>query len=114
MCSIILADYQLPLLIVAALGSGLMAGTLFAFSVFVMRALERLPAEQGIAAMQSINAVVLNGVFLGVFLGPSVVCALLAVMAVLGWQSPAAGWRLAGALLYIVGCCAVAWHSTYP
>jgi hypothetical protein len=38
-----------------ALGCGLLAGVFFAFSAFVMPALRRLPASQGIAAMQSIN-----------------------------------------------------------
>ena len=48
-----------------------MAGTLFAFSVFVMRALGRLPAAHGIAAMQSINIAVVNPWFMTVFMGPS-------------------------------------------
>jgi hypothetical protein len=43
-----------------ALGSGLMAGAFFAFSTFVMRALARLPAAEGIAAMQSINVAAIN------------------------------------------------------
>ncbi|WP_010496926.1 hypothetical protein [Paenibacillus elgii] len=47
----------------SALGSGLIAGLFFAFSTFVMSALARLPAEQGIAAMQSINVTVLNPLF---------------------------------------------------
>jgi uncharacterized membrane protein len=42
----------------AALGCGLVAGVFFAFSTFVMKALARLPAEQGIAAMQAINVAV--------------------------------------------------------
>lgn len=39
----------------AAIGSALIGGVLFAFSSFVMPALRRIPAPQGIAAMQSIN-----------------------------------------------------------
>ena len=39
----------------AALGCAMMAGVFFAFSSFVMPALRRLPATQGIAAMQAIN-----------------------------------------------------------
>src|SRR6185436_10873289 len=35
-----------------AVGSGLVGGVLFGFSTFVMRALDRLPAAQGLAAMQ--------------------------------------------------------------
>jgi len=43
----------LPLL--AALGSGVVAGVFFAFSSFVIPALARLPPAQGVLAMQSIN-----------------------------------------------------------
>ena len=41
---------------ISALSCGLMAGVFFAFSPFVMNGLARLPAQQGIAAMQFINA----------------------------------------------------------
>jgi uncharacterized membrane protein len=44
-----------PVLTVAAIGCGLMAGLFFVFSVCVMRALGRLPAETAIATMQAIN-----------------------------------------------------------
>jgi uncharacterized membrane protein len=44
----------------SALGCGLIGGVFFAFPSFVMNALARLPAAQGIAAMQSINVVVIN------------------------------------------------------
>jgi hypothetical protein len=52
------------LTVLAALGSGLVAGIFFAFSAFLMTALSRLPPLQGIAAMQSINVAVYdqNGV----------------------------------------------------
>ncbi|MGB7160617.1 MAG: hypothetical protein WBD40_21305 [Tepidisphaeraceae bacterium] len=46
--------------LLAALGWGRIAGAFFAFSTFVMRALARLPAHEGIAAMQAINLVVIN------------------------------------------------------
>ena len=45
---------------VAAHGCGLIAGTFFAFSVFVMRALASIAAPAGIAAMQAINIVVIE------------------------------------------------------
>ena len=91
------------LILVAALGSGLIAGVFFAFSTFVMTALGRLPPAQGIAAMQSINVAVINPVFLGTLFGTGVVCVVLAVVALLGWQAPGAAWLLAGSLLYVVG-----------
>ena len=49
-----------------------MAGLFFAFSTFIMRALGGLPANGGLAAMQSINVVVINWRFLAVFLGTAV------------------------------------------
>jgi len=89
---------------VAALGAGLIAGTFFAFSAFVMAALGRLPAAQGIAAMQSINVVVLNPAFLGVFVGTAVLGVVLLIAAFFGWPSGRAMYLAAGAVFYVAGC----------
>ena len=43
------------MLIVACIGSGMIAGLFCAFSSFLMKALASLPAANGIAAMQAIN-----------------------------------------------------------
>lgn len=91
------------LTLLSALGCGLMAGAFFAFSTFVMQALGRLPPPQGIAAMQTINIVVINPGFLGVFVGTAVLCVLLAVAALLTWTGPAAIYLLAGSALYFAG-----------
>ena len=90
------------LTLLTALGSGLIAGVFFAFSNFVMQALGRLPAAHGAAAMQSINVTVLNPVFLGVFAGTALLCAILAGFALLVW-STASPYLLGGALLYLAG-----------
>ena len=87
----------------SALGSGLMAGFLFAFSVCIMKALSRLPPAQGIRAMQMINVVVLNPVFLSVFVGTAAACVLLGVSSLLTWHQPDALYRLIGSVLYLVG-----------
>ena len=86
-----------------ALASGLMAGFFFAFSTTVMGALGRQPVSSGIATMQSINVVVLNPWFLGIFLGTAVACVVLALAALLKWHEPGAALLLADALLYVVG-----------
>ena len=89
--------------LVAALGCGLMAGVFFAFSTFVMKALARIPQGEGIAAMQSINAAVINFWFMLVFLGTAALCAFLAVVSFLRWEDLVSIYRLAGGLLYLVG-----------
>lgn len=86
----------------AALGSGLIAGVFFAFSAFVMRALGRLPAAQGAAAMQEINVVVLNPAFLFVFLGTAIACAVVAI-AVLAGLPPGKPSMAVAAVLYAAG-----------
>ena len=97
------ANYLFLLPLVSALGSGLMAGVFFAFSTFVMNALARLPAAQGIAAMQSINVVVLNFWFGSAFFGTALACLVMAINAGLRWHRPGAGWMLVGSLLYLFG-----------
>jgi uncharacterized membrane protein len=87
----------------AILGTGLMAGVFFAFSNSVMGALGRLQPAEGIAAMQAINRVILNPLFLAVFLATPAACALVAASALWRWNDPGAAWLLAGALLYIAG-----------
>jgi uncharacterized membrane protein len=56
--------FLFALTLFAALGCGVVAGVFFAFSAFVMRALARLPAQQGIAAMQAINVAAVTPVFI--------------------------------------------------
>lgn len=90
-------------LVFAIMGSGLMAGLFFAFSTAVMAALARLPAAQGADAMNAINVVIVNPVFLTVFMGTAVLALLLGVRAALGWSQPGSVWLLSGSLLYLVG-----------
>jgi uncharacterized membrane protein len=87
----------------SAIGCGLIGGAFFAFSSFVMKALGRLPPAQGIAAMNSINVVVINPWFLVPFLGTAAACVFLAVSSLRAWHSPGAAYLLAGSLLYLLG-----------
>jgi len=98
----------------AALGCGLVAGVFFAFSSFVMPALSRLAAPQGIAAMQSINVAVLNRWFLGALLGTAVTCALLAAGSLVSWQQRGAWLRVAACALYLVGTMVVTIACSVP
>src|SRR5262245_30122907 len=98
----------------AALGCGLIAGVFFAFSSFVMGALARLPRAHGLAAMQSINVVVINLAFLGTFLGTAVACVLLAIAALIMWGRPGTIAVLAGSALYLVGTILVTMRLNVP
>ncbi len=89
--------------ILVCIGAGTIGGVFFAFSSFVMKALAALPAPQAVSAMQSINVVVLNRVFLGVFMGTALLSLVALVVAVASWGTrPAWLLFLAGAL-YLIG-----------
>ncbi len=89
--------------ITALLGSALVGGIFFAFSSFVMKALARVPSAEGIAAMQSINVVVINPSFLGAFMGTAVLSLVIAGLAFTGWGRPSAFFFLGGAIFYFAG-----------
>lgn len=86
---------------VAALGSALNAGLFFIFSVCIMQALGRLAPPEGLRAMQSINRVIINPVFLGVFLGTALLSLAVIVAAIVQWGTPASGWAIAGGIIYL-------------
>jgi uncharacterized membrane protein len=104
----------LALTFLAALGSGLIAGFFLAFSACVMAALGRIPPASGISAMQSINVVVLNPVFLGTFFGTAALSLVLAAAALMNWTEPGAFYLLAGSLLYLAGSILVTMICNVP
>jgi uncharacterized membrane protein len=87
--------------LVATLGCGLMAGIFFTFSNTMMAALKRLEPAQGILAMQSINRTIQNPLFLTVFMGNALLCAL--VLFTSFGRGSGLIFFLIGTLLYIVG-----------
>jgi uncharacterized membrane protein len=91
------------LTLATALACGLVAGAFYAFSSFVMKALARIPAPQGIAAMQSINVEAPTAGFMAGFMGAAAGCAALVVIAPFRWDEPYAVYLLVGGLLYLVG-----------
>ncbi len=103
------------LLLLAVLSTGIIAGVFFAFSSFIMGALGRLAPAAGIAAMQSINVVVINPSFLGTFFGAGAVGAAAAILTLTGDASAAARVLAAvGAALYILGTLAVTMVRNVP
>ncbi|MFD4675228.1 DUF1772 domain-containing protein [Lentzea sp. NPDC058450] len=78
--------------LIATAATGLMAGVFFAFSVAVMPGLADLPPADARAAMRRINVRIQNPVFLLLFLGTAVLCAVEVFQG-----------RVVGGLLYVVG-----------
>ena len=98
----------------AVLGSGLVAGIFFAFSTFVMRALGRLPENQGIAAMKAINVTVLNPWFFLAFFGTGAVCLPVAFLALGSAAGTHRAYLLAACALYLLGCLLVTMAFNVP
>jgi uncharacterized membrane protein len=104
--------YAAPL--ATALGGGLVAGVFFAFSTFVMAALRRLKPEEGIAAMQSINIVVVTPVFMTALFGTAAACLGLTAWAVISANGRMTALVLAGCVLYLIGTVGVTMVCNVP
>ncbi|MCX4099020.1 DUF1772 domain-containing protein [Nocardia sp. alder85J] len=90
------------LVLYTAITSGLCAGIFYAFSSFVMRALGRLPADQGIAAMNSINKEAPTFWFMFVLMGTALTGVVLGVYGVFHLGRAGAVWLIVGAVAYLV------------
>jgi uncharacterized membrane protein len=86
----------------SAIGCGLIGGLYFAFSTFIMAALGRIPEPAGIAAMQSINEVILRSLFMPVFFGTTIAGLVLAVLALFDLAAQGSLAMLIGGVLYVV------------
>ena len=91
------------LMTITALACGLMGGVFFAFSSFVMPALGRIPAEEGIRAMQRINVDVYHWTFMGTFLLTPVACIATAILAYRTGNQQVALLAIAGCAVYVIG-----------
>jgi uncharacterized membrane protein len=91
------------LTLAAVVGAGLVGGVFFAFSNFVMRALERLSPSEGAAAMQSINITVITPTFMTALFGMGVVSLVLIGWGLADLDEPYAGWLIAGGAIYLIG-----------
>jgi uncharacterized membrane protein len=104
----------LGLALATALGAGLVAGVFFAFSNFVMRALGRVPAAEGIRAMQEINVTVINRWFMTALFGTGVACLAVIVVALADWEGSYGPYLVIAGALYVVGSVAVTMAFNVP
>ena len=93
--------------IATAVACATVGGVFFAFSSFVMAALRRVPAAQGIAAMQSINVLAVTPVFMTALFGTAALCVALAVV-------EPSGLVLAAAATYLLGVLGVTMAYNVP
>jgi uncharacterized membrane protein len=85
-----------------ALGCALLGGVYFAFSAFIMTALKDIGAP-GVAAMNSINRVILRSWFMPLFLGTTLASAALVVVGAMDLHEPRAPYLVIGGVVYVLG-----------
>jgi uncharacterized membrane protein len=101
-------------LLVAAIGSAMIAGLFYAFSTFIMQALGRLPTAAGAAAMQSINTTILNPLFFSLFFGTAAASLIVSIGALLAPERPGALCVIIGGALYLAGAIVVTMAFNVP
>ncbi len=104
----------LLLTIVTAITVSLVGGVFLAFSSFIMRALQDVPADVGMRAMQEINVTVLRSLFLTAFFAAGLTSVILIVLTALNWHPASSAWLIAGAITYLAGCILVTIGRNVP
>ena len=102
------------LIILCALGSGVIGGVFFAFSNFVMPALARVAPAEGIHAMQAINVTVLNRLFLGIFMGTGLLSLAAIIVALLRWDGVGSLCAVLAGATYLLGSILVTMRGNVP
>ncbi|MCG8316984.1 MAG: DUF1772 domain-containing protein [Pseudomonadales bacterium] len=102
------------MLILLVVLTGLMAGIYFAFSIFIMKALNQLPALQAAQAMNRINEVIVNTAFLPVFFATTLWYAGLILWSLADWQTGHSILVITAALIYIAGMFVVTAFGNVP
>jgi uncharacterized membrane protein len=102
------------LVLIAALGCGLTAGVFFAFSSFVMPALEQLAPHDGIVAMQAINRLAVTPPLMIVVFGTALLCLSLMIWAALTWNRRPSHWIVPAATIFLIGAIGVTVAANVP
>jgi uncharacterized membrane protein len=94
--------YARNLAIIAAVGAGISGGVFFAFSTFVMKAIDRLPTAQSITAMNAMNKAAPAPLFMLALFGTAAVGLALSVAALRHLDQRWGAYALTGTALYLV------------
>jgi uncharacterized membrane protein len=99
------------LVLFAALGSGMMGGFFYTFSGLVMPSFDLQPVPAAIAAMQTINRVVLNPLFFLLFFDSAALSLALLALAIAGAVPALAA---VGGIVYLAGVIGVTVAANVP
>jgi uncharacterized membrane protein len=98
----------------AALGCGLMAGLFYAFSAVVMPSLEQRPTSDGVRTMQTINVVIVNPLFMVIFVGTAAASLGLVVISLASPDRGAHVDAIVAGALYLIGAIVVTGVANIP
>jgi uncharacterized membrane protein len=99
---------------VGAIGCGVMAGIYFAFSTFIMTALDRAGPVPGTLAFNSINVTILQSLFMPLFWVTTLVSLVLAVVGFAHWREPGGLTVAAAGVIYFLGMFGVTMFFNVP
>ncbi|ATY33293.1 anthrone oxygenase family protein [Sphingomonas psychrotolerans] len=98
----------------SAIGCGLIAGLYFAFSTFILQALNQLGPAPAAQAMNAINARILQSLFMPLFLGTTLAGLALAVIGAVNRDEAGATAMLSGGAIYAIGMFGVTMAFNVP
>ncbi|ROS77090.1 putative membrane protein [Cellulomonas sp. PhB143] len=111
-------DPSLGVLVVllAIVGSGVVAGVFFAFSAVVVPGLREGSPALGAAAMRAANRAAVRWPLMALLFGTGLLCLLAPFVVGAGNSSdgPVLGWVVAGSVLYLVGAIVVTVAGNVP
>ncbi|MBC2604552.1 DUF1772 domain-containing protein [Pelagicoccus albus] len=104
----------LNLLLAGLVGTALVGGLLYAFSVCIMKALAGLTDAEGIKAMQTINRVILNPTFFLSFIGTAVLSLVNGAFVLMGWAGDFPDIFIFASAFYLFGVFLVTARGNVP
>ncbi len=86
-----------------ALSSGVMAGVYFSFSGFIMRAFDSLDTHSAIDAMNAVNRIIVQSLFMPLFFGSTLLAAVMIAIALTHWGAPGSAAAASAGSTYVLG-----------
>lgn len=105
---------QTIILLLAALSTGIMAGTFFTWSNAVTSGIARLTDLEYLRAFQSMNRTILNPTFFFVFFGPALLLPIASFLHFKSFPNVLFWMILAASLVYLIGVIAVTFAGNVP